>query len=208
MVNIMKKNDNKDIDFIGLGNNIAERREELNYNQSDLSELLGVSTTTISLWETGKKKPSLKNLIHLCNALECDLDYLLGKADYSTKEIETVCEYTGLSENAAKELHKMKSDNDSVIHALNNLIEKHKDAFIGIIDNIHSYCINLLIHDFLNASKREKKLQEHHIKESSLALMNCQQWISYIGHNASSDKYYKTSITPYLNRIMKDDNNS
>ena len=197
------------IDFKDMGSRIRKKRKEHGLTQEKLAELLEIDRTTIMKWEKGDMngKIDFPTFIELCSELEMDMAFLLGDI-YSNREIETVCEYTGLSEIAAKELHNMKTDNDSVIHTLNDLIENHRDSFMGIVENIRTYCTNLLIHDFLNIAKKEKKLQEHHLNNSSLALMNCQQWINYIGHNAASDKYFGDSITPYLKRIMKSDNNS
>lgn len=47
------------------------------YTQDDLADLLYVSKTTISDWETRKTKPSIHSLILLSTHLEIDLNELM-----------------------------------------------------------------------------------------------------------------------------------
>ena len=205
MVNVIGHNCSKDIDFIGLGNNIAERREELNYNQSELSELLGVSMTTISQWENAKKKPSLENLLRLCNALECDIGYLLGSADYSTKEVETVCNYTGLTEAAAKKLHEL---NDhfvfkTVPKMISNLLSNYYQFFSHLIIELFIY-LSFRVEERSLKPVRNKDnwdeieriaTQKKTIKDSaSIALMNCIHEIESMQEIACKDSMIEEQI--------------
>jgi DNA-binding transcriptional regulator YiaG len=43
-------------------NQIRELREELILDQKDFGQLIGVSRTTVSDWENGKKKPTFCNM--------------------------------------------------------------------------------------------------------------------------------------------------
>lgn len=105
MVLTTNKENYGSIDFTGLGKNITEIREKRGLTQEELAEKIGVSRKTISNWENAIKKPRLQDLLKLCDALSCDLDYLLGKSTYSTKKIASICEYTGLSENTVDMFH-------------------------------------------------------------------------------------------------------
>lgn len=46
--------------------------------QGDLAKQLGVSRTTITMWENGLSKPRLDTLIHLAKILGCTLDEFLN----------------------------------------------------------------------------------------------------------------------------------
>lgn len=54
-------------------------RQALGLKQADLAEKLKVSTPAIAVYETGKREPSLKNLIQLSRALNTTTDWLLGE---------------------------------------------------------------------------------------------------------------------------------
>ena len=45
------------------GINLKEKRKQLGLYQSELAEILGVSSNTINNYEAGKKIPSTKNII-------------------------------------------------------------------------------------------------------------------------------------------------
>ncbi len=71
---------------------LRETRENLDLKQIDLTDLFGVTYSTISGWETGKDTIPLKQLIKYANKYNYSLDYLLGLTD---KNIE----YKGLKIN-------------------------------------------------------------------------------------------------------------
>lgn len=53
-------------------------------------------------------------LIRLCSKCDVSADYLLGLSkDFSNHEIEFVCQYTGLEENAVKQLHEWNVDKNN-----------------------------------------------------------------------------------------------
>lgn len=43
-------------------------------SQQSLADYMGVERITIAKWETGKAKPSHKNLMALCEALDCEVE--------------------------------------------------------------------------------------------------------------------------------------
>ena len=47
------------------GSSLKQKRETMLLSQKDLADLLKVSVTTISNWETGKKKPTLQHQRYL-----------------------------------------------------------------------------------------------------------------------------------------------
>lgn len=60
---------------------LRESRENLDLKQIDLTDLFGVTYSTISGWETGKDTIPLKQLIKYANKYNYSLDYLLGLTD-------------------------------------------------------------------------------------------------------------------------------
>lgn len=63
--------------YIAMGNRIRLRRKELKMKQSELVELIDISTNHMSSIETGKQKPSMDIFLRLCEVLRVTPDYLL-----------------------------------------------------------------------------------------------------------------------------------
>ncbi len=57
-----------------IGKFIAECRKQKNLTQEQLSEILGVSSKSVSRWENGKTLPDYTILDSLCNALEISIN--------------------------------------------------------------------------------------------------------------------------------------
>ncbi len=91
---------------------IKERRQALTMTQGELAEKInggiGGAHTQISSWENQGKIPGTDSLIKLCDALDCDIDFLLGVQDEPRKATCDVMEQTGLSSEAVEFLMKLK----------------------------------------------------------------------------------------------------
>lgn len=91
-------------------NGLAERLKELrmvnNLTQKQVADILKISPSIISGYETGERTPSVEVLLSLSYLYKCSTDYLLGR------KIETICrsiDAVGLT--------------DSQIQAISNLID-------------------------------------------------------------------------------------
>lgn len=62
---------------------LRETRETADIKQKDLTQIYGVTYSTISGWETGKDTIPLKQLIKYANKYNYSLDYLFGLKDYN-----------------------------------------------------------------------------------------------------------------------------
>lgn len=49
-----------------------------NLTQGDLAKQLGVSRTTITMWENGLSKPRFDTLVHLSQIFDCAVDEFLS----------------------------------------------------------------------------------------------------------------------------------
>lgn len=61
-----------------LGKNIKKLRTEKGLHQEQLAEAMGVSTASVSKWETGQSAPELTLLAELADFFEVSIDALLG----------------------------------------------------------------------------------------------------------------------------------
>lgn len=93
-----------------IGQKIKKRREELDLTQTGLAEKIngvGAGHDFISNWETGKKTPGTGSLLLLCNALDCDLEYLIDdEVTAPRKSTYDTMVTTGLSREAVENLQE------------------------------------------------------------------------------------------------------
>ena len=61
-----------------MGNKLRNLRNERNLSQAQLAKRIGVTSSTVALYETGDRLPSLPRLIALSRSLGVTTDYLLG----------------------------------------------------------------------------------------------------------------------------------
>lgn len=80
-------------------------RTEAGLSQQKVADLLEVSKSTISLYETGYTVPDAKTLYKLCDIYHVSADYLLCRTDYRATGSQSMSiEKYGFSERAAQNL--------------------------------------------------------------------------------------------------------
>lgn len=60
---------------------LKQLRKEKGLTQITLAQALGVSSGTVAMWETGKRKPQFEMLDKLCTFFDRSMDYILGNSD-------------------------------------------------------------------------------------------------------------------------------
>ena len=86
----------------GLPEKLKSLRTNHNYSQRELANLLDLSPSIISGYETGEKTPSTEILLKLTGLYHCSADYLLG---ITNKNDAVLIDATGLSPEHIKSLH-------------------------------------------------------------------------------------------------------
>lgn len=61
-----------------LGETIRRLREEKGMTQKKFSQRIGIANSTVNLYETGERYPSLTTLVSISRVLGVSTDYLLG----------------------------------------------------------------------------------------------------------------------------------
>lgn len=116
------------------------RKQKKIKTQEEFAAKLGVNLKSVQNWEQGRKLPQTEHLFKICDVLDCDLDYLIGRLEERNRTIKEMAAYTGLSEDAVKALHKYNNANDrrsSWPSHLSDIIT-HKD-FFALMSNISDY---------------------------------------------------------------------
>ena len=60
---------------------LKELREQLGFSQARFARAIGVSQSTVGMWESGKNTPTFSTLESLANYFGVTVDYLLGRDD-------------------------------------------------------------------------------------------------------------------------------
>lgn len=68
---------------------LKQLRKQRGLSQPELASILGVGKSTISMYESGQRKPSFEMLEAIADCFNVDMDYLLGKSSCRNKYQET-----------------------------------------------------------------------------------------------------------------------
>lgn len=95
-----------------LKEGLKRARKEAGLTQADLAEKMGVHIKTVMNWEQGIAEPPLGTLMELTELYHCDLDYLTGRLDQKTHDLQFIHDQTGLSEKAIEKLQSFMTEPD------------------------------------------------------------------------------------------------
>ena len=86
----------------GLPERLQALRVKFGYSQKQVADMIGVSPSIISGYETGERRPSTEVLLSLANIYKCSTDYLLGRdshakilidsQDLTDAQIQAICQ--------------------------------------------------------------------------------------------------------------------
>lgn len=99
-------------------------REKASISQKALADRLGISKSTLGLWETGDTLPDAKMVSELADFFGVSSDYLLCRTKTAAInfDIRAICDYTGLDEYAVNNLISNLSNDKCTMDILNYII--------------------------------------------------------------------------------------
>lgn len=124
-----------------IGKRINEALAARNIKQKELANKIGVKDNVVSYWCNGNRIPNTEQIIQISDALKVSTDFLLGKTNAKTsdKDIQYICDYTGLKEETVnffafnKSIEKDTDFNKTAIDFIEFLIDKiDKKALFSI----------------------------------------------------------------------------
>ena len=62
-------------------------RNEKNMSQQELADALGISKSSINMYERGERQPNFETLETIADYFNVDIDFLLGRTNKTTKVI-------------------------------------------------------------------------------------------------------------------------
>ena len=108
---------------------IKQLRKKKGISQSELAELIGVKTNTVSTWERGTRKPDFEALNLLSNYFEVSFEYILGSSDKEEARVKPTQDE--LDELALSALADELYDHVKKYSMLSNKSQKMIDALIS-----------------------------------------------------------------------------
>lgn len=115
-----------------IGSRINAALALRNVKQKELAKEIGVKDNVVSYWCNGSRIPNTEQIIQISNVLDVSTDYLLGKTKVKTsdKDIQFICDYTGLKEETVnffvfnKSIESQTEFNKTAIDFIEFLVDK------------------------------------------------------------------------------------
>lgn len=113
---------------------LRQLRTARNLSQMELAKSIGISKSSINMYERGEREPGLETLEHFADFFNVDMDYLLGKSDTVNK---AYAEFTISNIIPMPEMRKIPLIG-SIACGAPILAEEHVEEYINIPRNIHA----------------------------------------------------------------------
>lgn len=112
--------------------NLRESRENMFLKQKDVAKILGVHSSTVSGWETGKDTIPLNSLVYYANYYSISLDYLFGLCNSTFAFKHLIINPKIIGENMKHLRITNNLSQDDVAYHLNNSQGTYSDYENGI----------------------------------------------------------------------------
>jgi transcriptional regulator with XRE-family HTH domain len=115
---------------------LRELRKKRRINRAELAKTIGVSESTVSMWELGQRFPRKPVLMKLCDYFDVSYDYLMGVSE-EAKQGNYEMIYRILNNPNGEEMQELKKKAQVGIDLLNKygaLTEQHQQAVSDMID--------------------------------------------------------------------------
>ena len=103
---------------------LTKLRENTGKKRQEVADELEISRASLEYYEKGKRKPDIEVLAKIAEYYRVSTDYLLGLSIASTtdKDVQFICDYTGLSEKSVDVLHFYEGY-EMIYPTINKLLE-------------------------------------------------------------------------------------
>ena len=108
--------------------NLKYEIKKAGFTQEDFADKIGIGGSTLRTYLSKKNNtiPDLTLLCKMCDVLNCDIDYLIGRINFTTHAAKQVYTFTGIVEEAYMHLKVLKdnkgTDADIRLSTLNKIL--------------------------------------------------------------------------------------
>ncbi len=106
-----------------FGRKLKELRLEKKINQSELGEMIGISPSTVGMYERDQRFPDKDILGKLADYFEVSVDYLLGRTDQRNLQIKKTKLDEGITTINAKKINVDEDLPDEAYDKINEYIK-------------------------------------------------------------------------------------
>lgn len=106
-----------------FGRKLKELRLERKINQSELGEIIGISPSTVGMYERDQRFPDKDILGKIADYFEVSVDYLLGRTDERNVHKEKPKLDPGIKTIAAHRINPYEDISEEGINKINEYIE-------------------------------------------------------------------------------------
>lgn len=118
-----------------LGERLKDCRKRLELTQQEVAEKLGVTSASISSWESGARRPDFEMLNSISKLYDVSFDYLLGKTSIKNNALKEALNKLGNAVSAKYE----SIIEDAVVNFL-SLDPYGQNAVMNLIENELERC--------------------------------------------------------------------
>ena len=166
--------------------------------QKDLATALGVNDNTISYFVSGKRMPNTEQIIKISDFFGVSADYLLGLSDTPTtdKDIQFICEYTGLEEKSVEKLHTKLA---------NSIMKKSIDVekVFEIVAKICGKEMSEVKNDYTNGDENTRSTIENYAAVYLREIEDNKTYLKYLNELIEEDFTITDIITTLNNYISR-----
>ena len=110
-----------------FGKRLKELRKEHVCTIEQFADMVGISKSTLGYYENDKRMPDIEILARIANVLNVSADNLIGRTNTTDRKgkLKTVCDFTGLSDQAAEYLSELVENRDyAKLSVINHLFKE------------------------------------------------------------------------------------
>lgn len=108
-----------------ISTRLKSLREDADLNQNELAKSLGVSPSTIGMYEQNRRTPDSEMILKLSDFFNVSTDYLLGKSNIKNSQCST----------SKKTEQHLTDDEKNILNLYKKLNDKDKAKVEGIMEN-------------------------------------------------------------------------
>ena len=97
---------------MSLGSNLRKCRESKGITQKDMADILEISKSNISKYESDDVEPNIETLVKYADYFRVSIDYLLDRGYYNATAVATLLGYEGNDESAVTFSNKLANQID------------------------------------------------------------------------------------------------
>lgn len=115
-----------------ISTRLKSLREDADLSQKELAKLLGVSPSTIGMYESKKRTPDSEMLTRICDFFNITVDYLIGRSNIKNPKCSTYNKEEPITDEEKNILNLYKKLNDKdkakVEGIMENKISEYEDS--------------------------------------------------------------------------------